>query len=193
MPSVTFEDLCRASKETLEGHLRTGRAPTFASIAGYEFAGFNVLAFHERITMQLLGNQRFIKCFFVDEEAHGAAKDDAAKEQLAHLKGYNLKVTNGTPSEPWVAVPNEEKPTRIGRYKVYKTRNRPGENLYPHALFFDYRQPENNLFSGSTIDDYMVQPDPENPDLLLGKAYTDLLVMRPATFFVLKRHRRHDR
>jgi hypothetical protein len=195
MAKVTFEELCTTSRDQLEELMKTGTKPTFASICGWEFAGFNRLAFHERVVMSILGNTRFCKCFFVDKEAHGDVDrtNAAAVNALPYLKGYNLKVTNGSYTDPWTTVPNEEKPNRVGRYKVYATRNRPGANLYPHGVFFDYRQPENNLFSGSTIDDYMVQPDAENPDLLLGKAYTALGIMTPSTFFILKRHRLHDR
>lgn len=181
MARLTYRDLCTASKAQLEERLAGAKGPRLEALSGDEFRGFNVLAPHERLVMAILGNLRFIKCFFPAADGSG------------QLVGYNLKVKNGGLDEPWSTVPNEEKPARLGHYKVYATRNRPGENLYPNAVFLDYAQPENNLFSGSTIDDYLVQPDPENPDLLLGKALTHLGVLTPATYFVLERLQKHAR
>jgi hypothetical protein len=186
MSRLTYAELCTSPRERLEQYLREARGPTLASIAGYEFRGFNVLAAHEKVVMRVLGNLRFIKCFF-------PAPGSPPGEVKEPLHGYNLQVTNGGLDEPWTTVPNEEKPARKGHYRVYATRNRPGPNPYPQAVFLDYDQPENGLFSGRTIDDYVVQPDPENPDLLLGKAFTRLGVMTPASFFVLERLRKHDR
>lgn len=181
MARLTFADLCTSPKAQLEKYLLESKAPSLDSLSGYEFRGYNVLAPHEKAVMWVLGNVRFIKCFF------------PSKEPGAPLQGYNLNVKNGGLDDPWSTVPDEQKPSRKGVYKVYATRNRPGKNLYPNAVFLDYAQPENNLFSGGTIDDYLVQPDPENPDLLLGKAFTNLWVMTPATYFVLERLQKHAR
>lgn len=178
--ALTYKDLCTSSKAQLEQYMKDAKGPSLESISGYEFRGFNVLAPHEKLVMTILGNVRFIKCFF-------PAKDGGA------MQGYNLKVKNGGLDDPWSTVPNEQSPARLGVYRVYATRNREGKNLYPNAVFLDYAQPENGLFSGSTIDDYVVQPDPANPDLLLGKAYTRLGIMTPATFFVLERLQKHAR
>lgn len=181
--ALTYHELCTSPRARLEQWLVEAKGPSLASICGYEFRGFNVLAPHEKAVMWVLGNVRFIKCFFP------GPKGDASEP----LDGYNMKVKNGGLADPWATVPNEEKPTKIGRYKVYGTRNRPGKNLYPNSVFLDYAQPGNTLFSGSTIDDYVVQPDPANPDLLLGKAYTRLGLMTPSTYFCLERYQKHAR
>lgn len=185
MAQLTYKDLCTSSKEQLEKYLGDAKGPTFESIAGYEFRGFNVVAPHEKAVLWLLGNYRFIKCFF--------PPNDLAPGEPLRLQGYNLRVKNGGMDDPWTAHPNEEKPARLGYYKAYPTRNRPGLNRYPNAMFLDYAQPENGLFTGSTIDDYVVQPDPANPDLLVGKAYTRLGIMTPVSYFVLERLQKHAR
>ncbi len=184
MARLTYTDLCTSSKAQLEQYLKDAKAPALESLSGYEFRGYNVLAAHEKAVMSLLGGLRFIKCFF-------PAKGTAASG--TQLQGYNLKIKNGGLNEPWTAIPNEEKPNRLGYYKAYPTRNRPGENPYPNAMFLDYAQPENGLFTGKTIDDYVVQPDIENPDLLIGKAYTRLGFMTPTTYFILERLQKHNR
>jgi hypothetical protein len=185
MTAPSYRDLCTSSKAELEKLMAVARGPALELLSGWEFRGFNVLAPHEKAVMWVLGNVRFIKCFF--------PAPNAAPGSSEPLRGYNLKVRNGGLDEPWATRPNEEKPSRMGNYRVYPTRNRPGKNRYPNAVFLDYAQPENGLFSGRTIDDYLVQPDPQNPDLLLGKAFTHLGVMTPATFFVLERLQKHAR
>ena len=185
--ALTFKELSHAPRSQLEGLMKDSKGPALGSIAGYEFRGFNVLYPHEKAVMWILGNVRFIKCFFPEDRTAPLPKDPT------ELRGYNLKVKNGSVDDPWSTTPNEATPTKIGRYKVYPSRNLPGKNLYPNAVFLDYAQPENNLFSGSTIQDYLVQPDPQNPDLLLGKAFTNLWVMTPATYFILERLQPHTR
>ena len=179
MARLTYRDLCTSTKAQLETYMAGAKGPSLESISGWAFRGWNVLAPHERLVMVILQNTRFFKCFF------------PAKDGSGQLVGYNLKVKNGGLDDPWTCRPSDEQPASQGHYKVYPTRNRPGKNRYPNAVFLDYAQPENNLFTGSTIDDYLVQPDPENPDLLMGKAYTHLGILTPATFFILERARPH--
>ena len=63
---------------------------------------------------------------------------------------------------------------------------------YPNALLLDYSLGGNGLF-GPPLRDYVVQVYPDDPDLLLGKAYLALAGLRiPLSFFVLKRLRSHD-
>ncbi|MBI5495325.1 MAG: hypothetical protein HY904_09860 [Deltaproteobacteria bacterium] len=185
--ALTFKELVASDRAKLEALMTEGRGPTLESIAGWEFRGHNVLAPHEKLVMTVMSNVRFIKCFFPED------RQATPGRTYEMLHGYNLKVRNGGVDDPWTTIPDEKTPNRLGHYRVYRARNRPGTNVYPNAIFLDYKQPQNNLFSGSTIDDYVVQPDPGNPDLLMGKAYTNLAVMTPATFFILERYQRHDR
>jgi len=63
---------------------------------------------------------------------------------------------------------------------------------YPNALLLDYASQKNYLFEPSRrLRDYLVQVYPDNPDLLLGKAYVALGPVRlPMSFFVLERSNR---
>ena len=78
---LSFKELAQAPRSQLETLLKEAKGPALGSIAGFEFRGFNVLYPHEKAVMWVLGNVRFIKCFFGDDP----------KE----LRGYNLKVKNG--------------------------------------------------------------------------------------------------
>ena len=63
---------------------------------------------------------------------------------------------------------------------------------YPNSLLLDYSLGGNGLF-GPPLRDYVVQIYPDDPTLLLGKAYLALVGLRiPLSFFVLKRLREHD-
>ena len=63
---------------------------------------------------------------------------------------------------------------------------------YPNALLLDYSLGANGLF-GPPLRDYIVQVYPDNPDLLLGKAYLALFGLRiPTNYFVLERLHQHD-
>ena len=63
---------------------------------------------------------------------------------------------------------------------------------YLHALLLDYGKGGNKPWDPmAAIRDYIVQVDPESPDLLLGKAYIALGPLRVHTnYFILERHRR---
>jgi hypothetical protein len=58
-------------------------------------------------------------------------------------------------------------------------------------LLLDYGLGGNGLF-GPPLRDYIVQVYPDDPDLLLGKAYLAFGSLRiPVSFFVLQRLRTH--
>ena len=72
----------------------------------------------------------------------------------------------------------------------------PGEkdNLYPNALLLNYGKGNNPPFDPSSfLRDYLVQVDPENDDLLLGKAFVALGPARLfVSYFVLERYNQSD-
>ena len=185
MSSYSFESLASKTPAELRNIHREGVAPDLDKLRGWEFRGLNVLPGYAHFYMWLTGNVRFIKCFFDSEDAGPG-----------NLKGYNLRVENGAVDEPWTCRPNEEKPGRLGHYIVYPKRNsgRP-EHIaeHPNAVFLDYDIPQNNLFSGRTLDDYVVKPDPDNDDVLLGVAYMELGPIRLPFPFILERYQKHDR
>ena len=66
------------------------------------------------------------------------------------------------------------------------------DNLYPEAALLDYgASPRNSPWQiERLLRDYLVQPDPTNGDILLGKAYLALGKRIPVSFFILERLRR---
>lgn len=168
---LTFEELARFPKERLEDALRRGSAPTRDGLSGREFDGFNTPDF-----ARVLGFQKFIKGFFEDGEGK--------------LVGYNLFVERPRAgiTAPWVAKGGGGSEQRHGFYDVVPVvPGRYGD--YPNALLLDYGSGRNHALNPeSRIRDFLVQVDPENPRLLLGKAYVDLGATRVfSNFFVLRR------
>jgi hypothetical protein len=170
---LTFTDLIALPPARLDEVMAHGSTPTADDLAGSEFRGFNPPWF-----AKLLGFQKFMKGFFVDEQ--GA------------LAGYNLFVRNaragaGAPWEPVAEGTNG----RHGFYDVRPVQAGDRYDAFPSAVLLDYGSGRNApLNPESRIRDYLVRVDPENPDLFLGKAYLDLGVVRLfSNFFVLDRER----
>jgi len=185
MAKHTFESLARSDLASLERVLAEGVAPSFSSIIGYEFRGWNVLTPIAKPVMQVLGFQRFAKGFYAD----GVGDVD----QRDRIDGYNVKIRPGKLTDPWTAKPTDENPTRHSFFHVWAPNKGPHGGRHPHALFLNYDLDENGLFDGRGLRDYMVQPDRDNPDLVIGKAYMKL---GPLTivggFFIAERLRRAD-
>jgi hypothetical protein len=168
---LTFEELASFPEERLEDALRRGSPPAGDELVGREFNGFNTPTF-----TRVLGFQKFIKGFFLDVEGK--------------LAGYNLFVERPRAgiTAPWVAKSGGGAEKRHGFYDVTPvTPGRYGD--YPNAVLLDYGSGRNHALNPeSRIRDFLVQVDPGNPRLLLGKAYVDLGVTRVfSNFFVLSR------
>lgn len=163
-----------------EAVLATGTAPAFDDLAGWEFAGGNTL----RIT-RLVGIRKFAKGFY-----EGPPRGREGPESF--IQGYNIAAKGNRDDEPHILLPSEEKPDRYGFYRVHRVVETARDSRYPNALLLDYSLGGNGLF-GPPLRDYLVQVYPDDPDLLLGKAYLALLGLRiPLGFFVLRRLRQHD-
>ena len=190
MSQHTFQTLTGKSPDELEQVLAAGSAPALSSIVGWEFRGWNVFGdVMAKAVGTVMGIQRFAKGFFV----RGGAGVDV--DGLPSIEGYNVKIQRGTRDDPWTGVPDDDHLTRHSFYKLYPRGT--GENRlgrYPNALFLDYSLgvPANNLFTGSTIKDFLVQVDADNPDLLLGKAFTKVGPVTNVGYFVLERLRKVD-
>jgi len=166
MPAHTFEELQQMSNPELERILRAGKSPALEEMLGWEFKGFNTPAW-----AKLAGIQRFKKGFF---------------ERGTRPFGYNIPIDQRAPAGEWRCKPSEDAPKRFGFYEVI-----PADSRYPHALLLDYGKGGNGLRPEALLRDYLVQVDPTDPELLLGKAYLQLGPWRVATnFFVLSRDRR---
>jgi hypothetical protein len=168
-----FRALALAPTAALERRLRAGRAPVLESLVGFEWRGFNT-----GWAPRLLGIQKFIKGFF---QAEG------------RVEGYNITVAQNSLAAPWLHVPTPENPRRYAFYQVTPVDTASVDNLYPAALLLDYGASARNADAPALarrLRDYLVQPDPANAGLLLGKAYLALGARRLASnFFVLERLR----
>jgi hypothetical protein len=168
---LTFADLAHASPSRLEALLRAGAAPPPETIAGVEWRGLNT-----GLPPRLLGLQKFIKGFFRD--AGGVA-------------GYNIPVAQNGVAAPWLPLPSAEAPRRYAFYTVAPVNPASTDRLYPSALLLNYglgRPSPGSPFIARLLRDYLLAPDPANPDLLLGKAYFALGPLRlPSNFFILER------
>ncbi|MBI5211345.1 MAG: hypothetical protein HY927_15330 [Elusimicrobia bacterium] len=172
---MTFEGLARAGNADLEALLRSSAAPAPDSLAGHEWRGYNTPFF-----TRLLGIQKFIKGFFMDGGS---------------LEGYNIPVSQNGLASPWLHRPGAGAPKRFGFYLVRRVEPGAPDGRYPRALLLDYGASPRNMVlrPERVLRDYLAQPDPANPDLLLGKAYLALGGPRiPSNFFILERLRRTD-
>lgn len=160
-----YEELAALPDRALEALLRAGRPPQ--DLAGWEFKGYNTPFF-----ASLLGIRKFVKGFF---QGNG-------------LEGYNIPVKQNGLTGEWLHKPSADAPHRFGFYVVG-----PGD-LYQNSVLLDYgASPRNPSWKPERLlRDYLVQPDKDDPDILLGKAYLALGMRVPTSFFILQRLRRTD-
>jgi hypothetical protein len=167
-----FRELAQFSDAQLETILRASKGPELESLVGFEWRGCNT-----SWRLRAMGLQKFIKGFFQEGE---------------HVEGYNIPVRQNGLDGPWLDQPTLESPKRFAFYLVTRVDRESVDNLYPEALLLDYGASRRNPAYGieRLIRDYLVQPDPTNPDLLLGKAYLAIGTLRlPSNFFVVERLR----
>jgi hypothetical protein len=164
-----YETMARACNDELDGLMRSGTAPALESIAGWEFRGYNTLPL-----TGVLGFRKFKKGFYRDERG---------------VAGYNVAVKGGPLSAPWVPRTRDGYPIRHALFRVEPAPGRDRECPYPSSLLIDYAQGANPTYDPSRLlRDYLAQPYPDDADLLLGKAYLDLGLAKPAvSYFVLGR------
>ena len=184
----------------LEAVLAAGVAPSFSSVAGFEFRGWNVFGdVMSKGVGTVMGIQRFAKGFFV-RGGTVAIGGTADVDALPFIEGYNVKIKRGGRDDPWAGIPNDEHPTRHGYYRVFQPESdgvkQPGrKGRHPQALYLDYSlgDPKPGLLDGGGLRDFVVQVSPANPDLLLGKAYMTIgPIESVAGFFVVERLRPAD-
>ncbi len=178
--AYSFLSLVNACDKDLEYVLRDGVPPSLEGLVGYEFKGYN-LPFITRI----LGFRKFKKGFFLEP---------GQSTEKGEISGYNVVVAQNRLQDPWLAEPNDANPKRHGFYRAYKVRRSEVDDAYPNALLLNYGLGGNPRWNpAGLLRDYLVQVDPENPDLLLGKAYFALGSARAfPSFFVLERFNKSD-
>jgi hypothetical protein len=171
----TFDGLARASRGELEALLRRGVTPDPRALVGGRWRGCNV-----GVRMRLLGLQKFLKGFTVDPEVAAGAT----------VEGHNVRVRQDGLANPWIPAPNPERARPFGFFLVLPPAADGPDARYPNALLLDYGASPRNPRRSPTrvIRDHLVQPDPENGDLMLGKAYLAVGGWRvPSNFFVIER------
>lgn len=172
---MQFKELARMNNQELEEIFRSATAPDANALVGYEWRGYNLSAF-----TALLGIQKFIKGFFAT---------------AGSVEGYNIPASQNGFTEPWIYKPSAENPKRYAFYTVTRVDASSKENLYHQALLLNYGESPRNprVAVERLLRDYLIQPDPHNPDLLLGKAYFAFGSRRLfSNFFILERLRRTD-
>jgi choline dehydrogenase-like flavoprotein len=170
----TFEQLTEFSNERLEDLVRIGSTPRIDDVVGYEYRGFNL-----QPATKIIGTRKFKKGFY------------AAYPGANHAWGYNMPIVQNLKDEPWVAVPNEENPRRYFFFKILPAGAPGYDRRYAHTLIVDYSKWDGYFLLNParyTVD-YLVYPDPENRDLMVGRSD---FVMGPIRFFmgyfILERH-----
>lgn len=146
----------------LDALMSTGRAPTPESLAGWEFRGWN----HPPL-LALLGIRKFVKGFFL---ADG-------------LEGYNRPPRQDGFDVEWTGAGMP-----FGFYRV--TAPAAPDMRHENSLLLNYGASPRNAFwkPERFLRDYLVQPDPAEPDVFLGLATLALGPARPATnYFLLER------
>jgi hypothetical protein len=166
-----YTELASGPKSELDRVFATGEQPSFPSIAGYEFRGFNQPRF-----MSLLGIRKFVKVFF--KSADGLDF------------GCNTPVEQNGLGADWLPRPNPDNPKRFGFFSVGPVEL-PRPSRHPEALLLDYGRGHNKIYELSRfLRDYLVRVDAGSDELLLGKAYLVLgPVHLPVGYFLLERQR----
>lgn len=178
--AYSFVSLARAGDRDLEYVLRKGSTPSLERLAGYEFKGYNL-----PFLTQVLGFRKFKKGFFPGQ---------GQSVEGGEITGYNVMVEQNGQEAAWIAKPSEDEPKRHSFFRVYRVRHSERDSLYPNALLLNYGLGGNPPWNPARfLRDYLVQVDPDNPDLLLGKAYFSAGPLRLfPSFFVLERHNESD-
>ncbi len=177
-PTTAALALEQASFDELETTFVRGSMPDLGALVGWEFRGINRMPLNRLPIAQLLGIKKFVKGFFRTEDGR--------------VMGYNCPVVQNVLDGRWRTKPSDTAPKRFGYYEVAPVDATRRDNYYLHAVLLDYGRGGNQPWDPTSgLRDYLVQVDPANPDLLLGKAYYALGPARlRSNFFILERHRR---
>jgi len=180
-PSATALAMEKMSIRELEVVFQRGSMPDLESLVGWEFRGFNVVPLQSIPFMELVGIKKFVKGFYRSDDGR--------------VLGYNSPAVCNVIDGRWHLKPSDTAPKRYGFYEAYPVDPTARDNHALHALLLDYGKGDNprlDIMRG--LRDYLVQVDPANPDLFLGKAHFAIGPARVnlgrVNFFVLERHRR---
>jgi len=173
-PSEAVLRLEASSHAELELAFVRGEMPETGQLVGWEFRGVNHPAW-----ASLVGIKKFVKGFFKSSED-------------GRVMGYNCPVVQNVLDGRWHTKPSDTAPKRFGFYQVAATDPTSRDNTYLQSVLLDYSKGGNQPWDPTNgLRDYVVQVDPENSDLYLGKAYYAIGPLRVhSNFFILERVRR---
>ena len=173
LPTAAQLALEQATRAELELVMVRGATPDLDALVGWEFRGINHPAW-----ARLAGIKKFVKGFFRGEDGR--------------VMGYNSPVVQNVLDGRWRTLPSDTAPKRFGFYEVAPVDPTRRDNAYLHAVLLDYGRGGNRRWDPTSgLRDYLVQVDPANPDLFLGKAYYALGPLRVhSNYFILERFRR---
>lgn len=173
-PTAAALALEQMSWRDLELTFQRGTMPDLDGLVGWEFRGINRLPLNAVPVANLVGIKKFLKGFFRHEDGR--------------VMGYNSPVENNVLDGRWNVAAKH-----FGFYEVYPVDATARDNEYLHAVLLDYGKGGNKPYDVTRgLRDYVIQVDPANPDLLLGKAYYAVGPGRIGglNYFILERHRR---
>jgi hypothetical protein len=172
-PTAAALALEQATRAELELVMVRGATPDLDALVGWEFRGINHPAW-----ARLAGIKKFVKGFFRAEDGR--------------VMGYNSPVVQNVLDGRWRTRPSDTAPKRFGYYEVAPVDPTSRDNTYLHAVLLDYGRGGNKRWDPTSgLRDYLVQVDPDNPDLFLGKAYFAVGPLRVhSNYFILERFRR---
>jgi len=152
--------------------------PDLDGLVDWEFRGINRLPLNALPIANLAGIKKFVKGFF---------RAPAADGEGSRVMGYNRPVGRNRLDGRWNIASK-----RFGYYEVYPVDPTARDNHALHALLLDYGRGGNKAYDPTAgLRDYLVQVDPTNPDLLLGKAYYAVGTARVRlNYFIPGGHRR---
>jgi hypothetical protein len=172
-PTAAALALERSTRAELELVMVRGGTPDADALVGWEFRGINQPAW-----ARTAGIKKFVKGFFRAEDGR--------------VMGYNCPVVQNVLDGRWRTKPSDTAPKRFGFYEVAPVDATRRDNVFLHAVLLDYGRGGNARWDPTSgLRDYLVQVDPANPDLFLGKAYYALGPLRVhSNYFILERWRR---
>ena len=172
-PSAEYLRLAALPPREVEALMLRGETPDIDALIDWEFRGLNLGA-----GARLLGIRKFIKGFYRTPDG-GAF-------------GYNVRVRQNGPAEPWRARLHDGAPRRYAYFSVGPVDAARRDNAYLHALLLDYGAAGAGRFDvAAGLRDYLVRVEPGADDLLLGKAFAAVGPWRlPVGYFLLERFRR---
>lgn len=172
-----FVSLCLAEGRELEAVLRRARGPDLAGLAGWEWKGYlaSELAIVAGLSKLKIG-------FYLE---------DRGRDPALGICGYDVPCHANTLGEPWIERTRRGEPLRLGWFDVYPVSLAARDNRYPKAVLLDHSTSPSALALDPlrTLRAYLAQVYPDEPDLLVGKAYVALGAARLwPTYLVLERH-----